>query len=54
MSIEERYIETLQQVIQGKSDMTKHLIADTTLCQFLEELGYLELVKEYKKINKSY
>lgn len=31
-----------------------HIQADDILCSFLEELGYSDVVEEYKKISKWY
>lgn len=54
MNIEKQYIQDLLCSIDNRSDREKHMIADTILCNLLEELGFVELIAEYKKINKSY
>ena len=33
---------------------TAHIEADKILCEFLEGIGYSEIVKEWNKINKWY
>jgi len=47
----EEYIIEMKKLSGGEGD---HIDADNLLCEFLEDLGYTELVKAFEKIGKWY
>ena len=48
----EKAIEVLKQL--QKATRPTHLDADTVLCEYLNNLGHGDVVKEYNKIEKQY
>ena len=50
----EEMCERMKDVIEMKDTEDAHIEADHILCEFLESLGYGELVKLYRKVYKWY
>lgn len=50
----EEAVKTLKEIQQYNDAETAHLEADDVLTQFLQELGYYDVVEEYDKIDKWY
>jgi hypothetical protein len=53
-ALKERLISNLIELQSQNDTEAAHGNADDLLCQFLEKLGYPDVVKEYNKINKWY
>lgn len=50
----EEMCEKMKNVINIKDTEDAHIEADYILCKFLEDLGFDELVKLYRKVDKWY
>lgn len=48
----EKAIDILQMIQKSHDTEIAHIDADDILCQFLESLGYEDVVSEYQKIDK--
>lgn len=48
----EKAIDILQMIQKSHDIEIAHIDADDILCQFLESLGYEDVVSEYQKIDK--
>lgn len=52
--MEEKYLQLLKDRCNSFDTEKNHLNANDILCDLLEELGYMDLVKEFRKIKKWY
>jgi len=50
--IEKEYINKLKDIQKGEDIENRHIEEDRLLCDLLEELGYIEIVKLYNKTIK--
>lgn len=50
----EECIEQLLEAAKDKDTEVAHNIADDILCEFLESLGYMDVVLAYDKVDKWY
>lgn len=48
----EKAIDILQMIQKSHDTEIAHIDADDILCQFLESLGYEDVVSEYQKVDK--
>lgn len=52
--IKEKYIQKLVKAQESGDAECAHMDADDILCDLLEELGFSDVVNEFRKINKWY
>jgi len=50
--IEQKYINKLKDIQKGGDIENRHIEEDRLLCDLLEELGYIEIVKLYDETTK--
>ena len=48
----EKAIDILRMIQKSHDTEIAHIDADDILCQFLESLGYEDVVSEYQKVDK--